>query len=269
MTYQHLLIEKNGAVATLWLNRPDKLNALSADMWEDIPGAVEALGEDTEVRVIVVAGKGDAFTVGIDVGMLASLAPDGRSQAAANKALYGKIRELQHTVSVFAESDKPVVAAIHGFCLGAGMDLATACDIRLCSSDAVFSIRETRMGLVADVGTLQRLPEIIGSGHVAELAFTGTDIDAARAKEIGLVNSVQPDHESLMGYATDLAQRIADNSPLVLAGVKRVLQANRGRTVEEALDYVAHWNSAYLLSNDLFEATSAFAEKRKPEFRGE
>jgi enoyl-CoA hydratase len=149
------------------------------------------------------------------------------------------------------------------------MDLTTACDIRLCSSDAVFSIRETRMGLVADVGTLQRLPAIIGAGHVAELAFTGADIDAARANEIGLVNRVEPDTDSLMASAIDLGQRIADNSPLVLEGVKRVLQANRGRTIEEALDYVAHWNSAYLLSNDLFEATSAFAEKRKPEFSGE
>jgi enoyl-CoA hydratase len=149
------------------------------------------------------------------------------------------------------------------------MDLVTACDIRLCSSDAVFAIRETRMGLVADVGTLQRLPGIIGSGHVAELALTGADIDATRANEIGLVNRVEPAADSLMASAIDLAQRIADNSPLVLEGVKRVLQANRGRTVEEALDYVAHWNSAYLFSNDLFEATSAFAEKRKPQFRGE
>lgn len=269
MTYQHLLIDKKGAIATLWLNRPGKLNALSADMWDDIPRAVGELGEDPEVRVIVVAGKGDAFTVGIDVGMLASLAPDGQSQAATNKALYGKIKELQHTVSAFAESDKPVVAAIHGYCLGAGMDLATACDIRLCSSNAVFSIRETRMGLVADVGTLQRLPGIIGSGHVAELAFTGTDIDATRAREIGLVNRVEPEPDTLMESAVDLARRIADNSPLVVGGVKRVLQANRGRTVEEALDYVAHWNSAFLLSNDLFEATSAFAEKRKPEFSGD
>jgi enoyl-CoA hydratase len=125
------------------------------------------------------------------------------------------------------------------------------------------------MGLVADVGTLQRLPGIIGSGHVAELAFTGADIDATRASEIGLVNRVEPDPDTLIESATVLALRIADNSPLVLGGVKRVLQANRGRTVEEALDYVAHWNSAYLLSNDLFEATSAFAEKRKPEFSGE
>ncbi|MEX2132898.1 MAG: enoyl-CoA hydratase-related protein, partial [Acidimicrobiia bacterium] len=186
-----------------------------------------------------------------------------------SKGLYQKIKELQETFSVFARSPKPTISAIHGYCLGAGMDLITACDLRLCSGDATFSIRETRMGLVADVGTLQRLPDIVGSGHTAELAFTGRDIDATRAKEIGLVSQVEADREALMASVNQLAGQISENSPLVLEGVKRVLQANRGRSVEEGLDYVAQWNSAFLLSNDLFEATSAFMEKRKPEFKGE
>lgn len=269
MTYQHLLIEREGHIATVWLNRPEKLNALSADMWEDLPLAVADLDQDDAIRVIVVAGKGDAFTVGIDVGMLAGLAPSGPSPASTSKGLYQKIKELQETFSVLARSPKPTISAIHGYCLGAGMDLITACDLRLCSGDATFSIRETRMGLVADVGTLQRLPDIVGSGHTAELAFTGMDIDAARAKEIGLVSRVEADRETLLAAAHELAGQISENSPLVLEGVKRVMQANRGRSVDEALDYVAHWNSAYLLSNDLFEATSAFMEKRKPEFKGE
>lgn len=269
MSYKHLSVERAGHIATVWLNRPEKLNALSADMWEDIPRAVGDLDEDDAIRVIVVAGKGDAFTVGIDVEMLSGLAPSGPSPASTSRALYQKIKELQETFSVFARSPKPTISAIHGYCLGAGMDLITACDLRLCSTDATFSIRETRMGLVADVGTLQRLPDIVGSGHTSELAFTGMDIDASRAKEIGLVSRVDPDREALMTSAHQLAGQISENSPLVLEGVKRVLQANRGRTVEDALDYVAQWNSAYLLSNDLFEATSAFLEKRKPEFKGE
>jgi enoyl-CoA hydratase len=267
--YQHLLIERDGHIATVWLNRPEKLNALSADMWDDLPLAMADLDKDDGIRVIVVAGKGDAFTVGIDVGMLAGLAPSGPSPASTSKGLYRKIKELQETFSVFARSAKPTISAIHGYCLGAGMDLITACDLRLCSSDASFSIRETKMGLVADVGTLQRLPDIVGSGHTAELAFTGMDIDAERAKEIGLVSRVEADRETLLAATQELAGQIAENSPLVLEGVKRVLQANRGRSVDEALDYVAQWNSAYLLSNDLFEATSAFVEKRKPEFTGE
>ena len=269
MSYENLVVEKHGHIATIWLNRPEKLNALSADMWEDLPAAIADLDQDDEIRVIVVAGKGDAFTVGIDLEMLSGLAPSGPSPASTSKRLYQKIKELQETFSVFARSPKPTISAIHGYCLGAGIDLITACDLRLCSGDATFSIRETRMGLVADVGALQRLPDIVGSGHTAELAFTGMDIDASRAKEIGLVTRVETDRDGLMATTYQLAGQIAENSPLVLEGVKRVIQANRGRSVEEALDYVAQWNSAYLLSNDLFEATSAFMEKRKPEFKGE
>lgn len=268
-SYQHLSVERDGHIATVWLNRPEKLNAMSADMWEDLPRVVADLDEDDAIRVIVVAGKGEAFTVGIDVAMLSGLALPGPSPAATSKGLYLKIKELQDTFSAFARSPKPTIAAIHGYCLGAGMDLITACDLRLCSADATFSIRETRMGLVADVGTLQRLPDIVGTGHTAELAFTGMDIDSGKAKEIGLVSRVETDREALMAAVNQVASQISENSPLVLEGVKRVLQANRGRSVEESLDYVAQWNGAYLLSNDLFEATSAFMEKRKPDFKGE
>lgn len=268
MTYKHLQIERDGHVGTLWLNRPDKLNALSADMWQDIPAAVQALDSYEDVRVVVLAARGDSFTVGIDVAMLASLAPQGPSQAASNMALYETIKGLQQTASVFAESPKPVIAAIHGYCLGAGLDLITACDLRIAARDATFSIRETKMALVADIGTLQRLPSIIGSGHVAELAYTGRDIDSKRALEIGLVNQVHPDRDSMYQAAQELAAEIAGNSPLVVQGIKKVLAANDGRTVTESLDYVAQWNSSFLLSNDLIEATNAFFEKRSPDFMG-
>jgi len=255
-------------VATLWLNRPEKLNAMSADMWEDIPKAVAELNDDTAVRVIVVTGRGKAFSVGIDITMLAGLQPDDGSPAEQSRKLYETIRRLQETNSCFAASPKPVIAAIHGYCLGEGINLATACDMRLASADAVMSVRETRMGLVADVGVLQRLPGIVGDGHAAELSFTGKDIDAARAKEIGLVNDVFPDVDSLRDGTRRLAMEIASNSPLVVSGIKTVLAANRGRTVDQALDYVARWNSAYLISNDLTEAVTAFFEKRDPEFTG-
>jgi len=266
--YQHLELEKDGHIATLWLNRPEKHNAMSEDMWVDIPTAMAELDVDDLVRVIVVAGRGPAFCVGIDINMLASLQPTGDSQADSNKKLYDTIRRLQETNSVFAKSPKPVIAAVHGSCLGEGINLISACDIRLASSDAVFSIRETRLGIVADVGALQRLPGIIGSGHLAELAFTGKDVDAARARDIGLVNDVYPDQPSLMKAAYELAGEIADNSPLTVSGVKRILAANDGRTVDEALDYVAQWNSSFLMSNDLIEAISAFIEKREPDFKG-
>lgn len=268
MAHKHLEIEKDGHIAILWLNRPDKLNAMSEDMWEDIPEAVDELDADDEVRVIVLAGKGKAFTVGIDVNLLARLRPEGASPATGNLELYRTIKRLQRTVSCFAETAKPVIAAIHGYCLGAGANLISACDIRLASSDAMFSIRETKMGLVADIGALQRLPAIVGNGVTAEMAMTGADYPASWARDKGLVSDVFDDHEALMEGALQLARQVAANSPLVTQGVKRILQANDGRTIDQALDYMAQWNSSFLISNDLMEAMSAFMEKRDPDYTG-
>jgi enoyl-CoA hydratase len=264
----HIEVEHRQHAGLIWLNRPEKKNALSADMWADLPKAAGALAADPEVRVIVVAGRGPAFSVGIDLQMLAALAPEGESEAARRMAVYNRVRELQATFTSLADSPKPVIAAIHGYCLGAGIDLITACDIRLASTDATFGVRETAMGLVADVGTLQRLPAIIGPGHLAEMVYSGRDIDAARALRIGLVNDVFPDGEATLDAALELASTIAANSPLVVQGAKRVLKAGEGRTVADALDYVAVWNAAFLLSDDLEEAMKAFAEKRTPDFKG-
>lgn len=268
MDYQHLEIEKDARVATLWLNRPDKLNAMSQDIWDDIPAAVDELDADDEVRVIILAGRGEAFTVGIDVDLLASLNPSGPSPAAGNLELYRTIKRLQRTVSAFADTAKPVIAAVHGYCLGGGANLISACDIRLASADAVFSIRETKMGLVADIGALQRLPAIVGNGVTAEMAMTGADYTATWAVERGLVSQVFDDHEALMKGARDLADQIAANSPLVTQGIKRIIQANDGRTIDQALDYMAQWNSSFLVSNDLMEAMNAFMEKRDPDYTG-
>lgn len=268
MVFEHLEIDKDGRVATLWLNRPEKLNALSADMWADIPSAVADLDADDDVRVIILAGRGKSFCVGIDVAMLATIQPSGPSPAVGNLELYRTIKRLQRTVSCFAETAKPVIAAIHGYCLGAGANLVTACDIRLASAEAVFSIRETKLGLVADIGALQRLPAIVGNGVASEMALTGADYSAAWAMERGIVSSVHADQDALLTAANVLAAEIASNSPLVTQGVKRILQANDGRTIDQALDYVAQWNSSFLVSNDLMEALSAFTEKRDPDYSG-
>ena len=149
------------------------------------------------------------------------------------------------------------------------MDLITACDIRLAAADAVFSVRETRMAMVADMGTLERLPKVVSAGHVAELVYTGKDIDAASAYRMGLVNQVYPDAEALMEGARAWADQIAANSPLAVQGAKAVLSSEEGRSVTEALDYVALWNTAFLQSNDLDEAVAAFMERRPPRFSGD
>lgn len=268
MGYDHIEIEVRDNIGWLWLNRPDKLNAMSRDMWTDIPMAVAELDADDSVRVIIVAGRGKAFTVGIDLAMLGSIDTSSRSEAERRKHLYAEIKRLQHTNNVFAESPKPVIAAVDGYCLGAGMDLITAVDIRLATANAVFSIRETKMGLVADVGTTQRLPKIIAPGHVAELLYTGKDIDAAEAQRIGLINRVYPDAASLMEAAEAMATEIAANSPLVVQGAKQVLIAEEDMNTAEALDHMALWNSAFLFSNDLTEAMTAFMQKRDPDFTG-
>lgn len=264
MTFEHLEVESGDHVGWLWLNRPEKLNAMSADIWEDIPRAVATLDANPDIRVIVVAGRGRAFSVGIDIGMLAEIG----ATAATTDEIYATIRRLQSTFTALASSPKPVIAAIHGYCLGAGTNLIAACDLRLATEDAVFSIRETKMGLVADVGALQRLPHIVGQAATTEMALTGADYDAAWALEHGLVSRVFSHTDALHATVAELAGEIASNSPLVTGGIKRVLQAGTGRPVEEGLEFVARWNAEHLISNDLFEALSAQSQGRPPNFTG-
>ena len=252
-------------VATLWLDRPEARH--------DLPLAAAALAGDRSVRVVIIAARGTAFSVGLDLkDMGAGLLGGGEaaSDAVRNQATYETIRTMQAAITAVAELEVPVIAAVHGYCIGAGIDLISACDIRLSSRDATYSVRETKIAIVADMGTLQRLPRLIGAGYVAELAFTGKDIDAQRALEIGLVNSLHGDRgDDVYDAAQILAREIASNSPLAVRGTKAVLAANEGRTVDEGLDFVARWNTMYLQTNDLREAITAFVERRTPVFNGD
>lgn len=271
-------IEDN--IATIWLDRPDKLNAMGKAFWTDLPQAMELVGADEDVRVVIIAARGKAFTVGLDLVEFAGVSVGGdaaSSDAASSDApspaiqaqgAYREIKRMQAALTAVADCPKPVIAAVHGYCLGGGIDLITAADIRLCSTDAVFSIRETKIAIVADVGTLQRIPGILAPGHVAELAYTGKDIDAARAEKIGLVNDTFTDVKHLHKSAHAMAEEIAANSPLAVQGTKHILRAGENRTVEEALDYVALYNASHLQSADLMEAMAAYTEKRPPEFTG-
>jgi len=274
-TFANLTIERDGGVATLFLDRPEKLNALNRALWHSIPQAVAALDTDPEVRVIVLAGRGKAFCAGIDLMDHApglgggSLSGTEGSAVAKRRQLYDDIRAYQRTCSSFADTNKPVIAAVHGACIGAGMDLITACDIRLASADATFSVRETRIAMVADVGSLQRLPRVVGDGHAREWIFTGADYSAQRAGEIQLLNEVLPDPAALAARARELAATIAANSPLAVQGSKQVLGFASRREVDTNLDYVALWNAAFLHSEDLGEAMQAFMQRRPPAFRGQ
>jgi enoyl-CoA hydratase len=267
------------AVATLWLDRAEARNAMGVDLWRDLPRAMAVLSADTSVRVVVIAAQGPHFSVGLDLKAMGSTLTAGgdpgggthsapASMAARARSSRTEVLRLQDAITAVARCPKPVIAAVHGYCIGGGVDLIAACDIRLASSDAVFSVREAKVAIVADLGSLQRLPAIINAGHLAELAYTGKDISAERAKEIGLVNDVAADVEGVHKAARALAAEIAANSPIAVQGTKAVLAANEGRTVAEGLDYVATWNAGMLASDDLVEAMTAFMEKRPPKFTG-
>lgn len=271
-----LAIEAEAQVATLWLDRPEKRNAMGPAFWSDLPRAMEAIASDPGIRVVVVAARGPHFSVGLDLVAMSEVLV-GRSgggngarvsMAARARRARTEIRRLQASVTAVAECPLPTIAAIHGYCIGGGVDLIAACDIRLASSDAVFSVRETKVAIVADLGSLQRLPQVIGKGHLAELAYTGKDITATRAKEIGLVNDVSSDPTQLITDARTMAAEIAANSPLAVQGTKAVLSAGEGRSVAEGLEFVATWNAGSLASDDLTEAMTAFMEKRPGVFTG-
>jgi enoyl-CoA hydratase len=268
-------IERSGHVATLWLDRPEKRNAMAREFWHDLPFAMAELGDDPEVRAIVLAGRGKSFCVGLDISSLGGggVGTEGEkatSQAAANLRQFEVTRSFQAAITSVAKCPVPVIAAIHSHCIGGGIDLVTACDIRLASADALFSIRETKIGITADVGTLQRLPGIIAKGHVAELAYTGKDIDAARAEQIGLVNAVFADQQAVLEAAHKLANEIAVNSPLAVRGTKFMLQQGEDLTTDQSLLLNGLWTMvANLDSNDLKEAMKAFFEKRSPDFKGD
>jgi enoyl-CoA hydratase len=273
-----LTLEVNGPVATLWLDREEARNAMGSALWRDLPGAASAVANDSSVRVLVIAARGPHFTVGLDLKELGGNLINGGSnattkapsRAVASAISYRTVRTMQDSVTSIAELPIPVIAAVHGYCIGGGVDLISACDIRLCAGDAKFSVREAKVAIVADLGTLQRLPKIVSAGHVAELAYTGKDIDASRAAQIGLVNSVHGASASdVLDAAYSLANEIAANSPLAVQGTKAVLAANDGHTVQEGLEFVAKWNTMYLQSNDLKEAMTAFVERRAPIFDGD
>lgn len=268
-------VTRHGHVAHVELDAPDKLNALGPAFWEEAQPCVAALDADPQVRAIVLSGRGRAFTAGLDlVAMMPKLpiatpgssgsAPDGARQA----KLHQMIRDMQGAVTCFERSRVPVIAAIHGWCLGGGVDLACACDIRLAAADATFGVRETRLAMVADMGTLQRLPRVVGSGHARELAFTGRDFDATHAQRIGFVNRVLSDREVLLSDAFELAQAIAANAPLAVQGTKRVMNEAVRFDIDRGLEYVATWNAAHLVTQDLGMAVTAFVTKETPEYSG-
>ncbi|MGB3696875.1 MAG: crotonase/enoyl-CoA hydratase family protein [Gordonia sp. (in: high G+C Gram-positive bacteria)] len=258
-------------VAEVTLIGPGKGNAMGPDFWTELVPLFEGIDADPEVRAVVLTGSGRHFSFGLDLPAMMGdfgkvLADDAK--AGPRTDFHNMIKRMQHGVNAVADCRKPVVAAISGWCIGGGVDLITAADIRVASADAKFSVREVKVAIVADMGSLARLPLIVGDGHTRELALTGKDIDAARAEKIGLVSDVYADQDAALAAARTLAAEIAANAPLVVQGVMDVLDHSRSARVDDSLRYVAAWNAAFLPSDDLTEAVTAVFEKRAPEFKG-
>ncbi len=268
--FETLTAQLDGAVAVISLNRPDKANAMNWAMWQDTRAAMQWADRTPEVRAVVLRAEGPHFTAGIDLGMMMGL--QGQIQDNCEARLREKLRalilELQDTLTSLERCRKPVLAAVHGACLGGGIDLICCADMRYCSAEAEFAIKEIDIGMVADVGTLQRLPKLVGNqGLVRELAYTGRKVDAAEALSIGLVNRVFAGRAELDAGVLAIAQQIATKSPLAVRGSKQALNYARDHSVADGLEQIASWNAAMLISEDLMTALMKGRGGQAPQFR--
>jgi enoyl-CoA hydratase len=270
MTYSAFLVRTDQHIATVSFNRPTKANSLPESAWEEMHQIFDRLHEDPEVRVIILTGEGKNFCAGIDLETLMGLqrfeeiSCEGRKREKLRHFIF----KLQAAITAIEDCRKPVLAAIHGACLGGGVDIVAACDMRYCTEDAYFAIKEIDLGLVADIGTLQRLPKILHPGIVAEMAYTGRKVGGPEATAIGLTNRTFATHGELLAAVTEIATTIAKKSPLCIRGTKEMLLYSRDHSVADSLNYMTAWNASMLLSNDLKEAFMAALEKRDGVFEG-
>jgi enoyl-CoA hydratase len=283
-------LELKDGVAHLRMSRPEAMNTMTPAFWRELPALVNELSDAGEARVIVLSSTGKHFTAGMDLAVFqggnlgaalgsAASAEGARSEGAARakptELEPGRARSrtrqaalvFQQSFDALEKARVPVLAAIQGGCIGGGVDMISACDVRYCTADAFFCIQEINLGLTADVGTLQRLPKLIPAGAVRELAYTGRRMPAQRAKEVGLVNEVYPTQEAMLADVLGIAREIAEKSPLAIWGSKQMLNYARDHSVEDGLEYIATWQAGMFFGTDMAEAFQAKAEKRKPVFQ--
>ncbi|AKS40612.1 enoyl-CoA hydratase-related protein [Wenzhouxiangella marina] len=256
-------------VAELVLTGPARGNAMGPDFWRELPQAVAAAEAEAELRCLIVRGEGEHFSYGLDLpGMAAEMGPMLQDGAAGRARIVAAAAAMVSGFDALASSRLPVVAAIDGWCIGAGIEMIAACDLRLASRQARFALREVKVGIVPDLGGIQRLPHLIGEGWTRELALTGDEIDAEQARSIGLVTHCFEDGEALLAVARERATSIAANPPLVTAGIKQVMNARISGPVSHGNREAATLNGMLMQSEDFAEAMQAFMQKRPPEFKG-
>ena len=264
----HIELKKEGNVAFAFLNRPDKANALNEGLWFEIGKLADWASKEKEVRVLVLSGKGNNFTAGIDFQYIKEMRKeyDSLDEGWRGEYLRNAIKKMQASFNALRECAKPTIASIHGACIGGGVDLITACDMRYSTADASFSVKEIDLGIVADIGTLQRLPLLVGEGVARELSFTGRLFTGKEAKDMGLVYCCFQDESRLMKSVSSIALEISKKSPLAIRGIKNVLNYNQDKNLRDGLDYVANWNATSLFSADVNEIMKARMERREPRF---
>ncbi|MCP5065834.1 MAG: crotonase/enoyl-CoA hydratase family protein [bacterium] len=266
-------VSLEGQVAHLKLSRPEVFNSMNRAFWRELPSIVDELDAQAEARVIVISSTGKHFTAGMDLAVFDGVGQNspkegsgaseiGRTRASTRES----VLFFQEAFNALERARMPVIAAIQGGCVGGGVDMISACDMRYCTEDAFFCIQEINLGLTADVGTLQRLPKIIPQGVAREYAYTGRRMPASRAQEVGLVNAVYPTQDAMLGDVLEIAHEIAEKSPLAVWGSKEMLNHSRDHSVQEGLQHIATWQSGMFFGQDMAEAFRAKQEKRAPEF---
>lgn len=268
MSYTCFNLDISDGIAHLRFSRPDKFNSFTPAFWRELPDAVNDISANAKARVIVLSAEGKHFTAGMDISvfMQGGLDAPSENREVAAECFRHKVKMLQDTFSALENARQPVLAAIQGGAVGAGVDLATACDCRYASADAFFCVQETAIGMTADVGTFPRLAKVIPEGWARQMAYTAERVTATKAKEIGLVNDVYDSHDALLDGVLEIAGKIAAHSPLAVTGCKRLINYSRDHSTADTLDYIALWNASMLRSEDIKESYIARSEKRAPAF---
>ena len=269
MSYTCFDVSIENKVAHIALKRPEALNSMPRAFWNELPEIVADIDDNAKARVIVISSTGKHLTAGMDISVYTDgegVSASGGDQYARAEAFRQFVLELQHSFSCLDEARIPVIAAIQGGCIGAGVDMTSACDIRYATEDAFFQIAEINIGMTADVGTFPRLCKLIPEGWVRELAYSGRRLPAAKAKEIGLVNDVFATQQAMLAHVMELAGEIASKAPVAVAGSKRMINYARDHSIADGLDYIATWQAGMFAPPHMMEAFAAKAHKRAPEF---
>ena len=264
--YESFSIEVKDQIAHVQFSRPEALNTMNKAFWLELPRCVQDIEANTDARVIVISSTGKHFSAGMDLGVFSDpkSVPMSGDPGRMAENLRRVVLQLQDTLTSLERVRLSVLAAVHGGCIGGALDLVCAADSRYCTADAYFTIKETELGMTADVGTLQRLPKLMPEGVVRELAYTGRKFGAEEAHRLGFVNTVYESQEAMLEGVMAIAAQIAANSPLAVTGCKEMINFSRDHSVEDSLKYMATWQSGMFRPTDMMKSFQAKAQKQAP-----